>query len=81
MEDSEILSQINTLSHEEHQLLHEGEQRAGLTEEQHARLGAIKVELDRLWDLLRQRRARRHAGLNPAGAEERDASIVENFKQ
>ncbi len=81
MEDSEILSQINTLSNEEHQLLHDGEQNAGLTDEQHARLGAIKVELDRLWDLLRQRRARRHAGLNPAAAEERDAAIVENFKQ
>ena len=81
MEDSEILSQINTLSDEEHHLLHDGEQNAGLTDEQHARIGAIKVELDRLWDLLRQRRARRHAGLNPATAEERDATIVENFKQ
>lgn len=81
MDDSEILSQINTLSQEEHQLLHDGEQHAGLTDEQHARLGAIKIELDRLWDLLRQRRARRHAGLNPANAEERDAAIVENFKQ
>ncbi len=81
MEDSEVLGQINTLMHEEHQLLHDGEQGGGLSEAQHARLGEINVELDRLWDLLRQRRARRHAGLNPANAEERDASIVENFKQ
>lgn len=81
MEDSEVLASINALSHEEHDLLHAGEQKGGLSDEQHARIGEIKVELDRLWDLLRQRRARRHAGLNPAGAEERDASIVENFKQ
>ncbi len=81
MEDGEILRSINELTDEEHELLHTGEQHAGLTEEQHARLGAIKVELDRLWDLLRQRRARRHAGLNPGDAEERPAAIVEHFQQ
>ena len=81
MEDGEILRSINELTDEEHELLHAGEQHSGLTEEQHARLGAIKVELDRLWDLLRQRRARRHAGLNPADAEERPAAIVEHFQQ
>ena len=39
----------------------------------------MKIELDRLWDLLRQRRARRDAGLDPAGASERDATTVEGY--
>jgi hypothetical protein len=81
MNDDEIMHEITTLTNEEHELLHEGEQKVGLDEAQHARLNDLKVELDRLWDLLRQRRARRHAGLNPDGAQERDAGIVENYKQ
>jgi hypothetical protein len=79
--DDEILHEITAMTNEEHELLHLGEQNVGLTDEQHARLNELKVEIDRLWDLLRQRRARRHAGLNPDSAEERPASIVENYRQ
>lgn len=79
--DDEILREITALTTEEHELLHQGEQLVGLDDAQHARLNELKVEIDRLWDLLRQRRARRHAGLNPAGAQERDAATVENYKQ
>ena len=39
----------------------------------------MRVELDRLWHLLRQRRARRDAGLGPDGASERDAGTVERY--
>jgi DNA repair exonuclease SbcCD ATPase subunit len=39
----------------------------------------IRVELDRLWDLHRQRRALRESGGNPDDASERDASTVENY--
>jgi hypothetical protein len=81
MSDEEIIHSITEMTNEEHQLLHLGEQRTGLDEPQFARLNELKVEIDRLWDLLRQRRARRHAGLNPDSAEERPASIVENYKQ
>jgi Protein of unknown function (DUF2630) len=81
MNDDEIVHNITTMMNEEHQLLHTGEQHGGLDDAQHARLNELKVEIDQLWDLLRQRRARRHAGLNPDGAEERDATIVENYKQ
>ena len=81
MEDNEIMRQINALTQEEHEILHTGETAGGLDDAQHARLNDIKVELDRLWDLLRQRRARRHAGLNPDGAEERPAAVVEHFQQ
>ena len=44
------------------------------------RLKDIKVELDRLWDLLRRRRALRDAGQDPDGAQElRDAGTVEGY--
>jgi hypothetical protein len=45
------------------------------------RLSQISIELDRCWDLLRQRRARRDAGQNPDEATERDATTVERYWQ
>jgi hypothetical protein len=39
----------------------------------------VRVELDRLWDLMRQRRALRNAGQDPDDASERDAGTVENY--
>jgi hypothetical protein len=46
-----------------------------------ARLAQIGVELDRCWDLLRQRRARRSAGEDPDAAQLRDADTVERYRQ
>ena len=45
------------------------------------RLAAIKVELDRAYDLLHQRAARRAAGLDPKDAEPRPAEVVEHYQQ
>lgn len=45
------------------------------------RLEEIRVELDRLWDLLRQRRALRSAGDNPDKASERSVETVEKYWQ
>ena len=42
---------------------------------------AIEVSLDQCWDLLRQRRARRDAHLNPDEAQVRPAEIVEHYQQ
>jgi hypothetical protein len=42
---------------------------------------ALEVSLDQCWDLLRQRRARRNAGLNPDDAQARPESIVEHYQQ
>lgn len=81
MNDEEILREITAMTADEHDLLHQGERSGGLDADQHARLAELKTEIDRLWDLLRQRRARRHAGLNPEGARERSGDIVENYKQ
>jgi hypothetical protein len=45
------------------------------------RLAAVRVELDRAWDLLRQRRGLREAGEDPGDAEPRDGNTVENYLQ
>jgi hypothetical protein len=45
------------------------------------RLEQIRVDLDRLWDLLRQRRALRDAGQDPDRANERAAETVERYWQ
>ena len=45
------------------------------------RLEAVRIELDRYWDLLRQRRALREAGLDPEGAQLRSADTVERYEQ
>jgi hypothetical protein len=54
----------------------EGTQRIAADAE---RLEEIRVELDVLWDYLRQRRALRDAGRNPDDAQPRDARTVERY--
>ena len=65
---------------EEHELLDRGEQRP-LSPKDRERLDSINVRLDQYYDLLRQRRALREAGLDPNAAHERDASTVEKYLQ
>ena len=78
MADDDVRDRIERLVAEEHRLL-EAHGTGGLEPAEHERLATVKIELDRLWDLLRQRRARRDAGLDPAGASERDATTVEGY--
>lgn len=81
MQDSEILGRINTLVDEEH-ALRERLRTGDLTaDEEHQRLRTLEEELDRCWDLLRQRRARRDAGENPDDAVSRPAGEVEDYLQ
>ncbi len=80
MDDQEILHRIQALVDEEHKLMQKS-QAGGLEEDQHARMQALEVSLDQCWDLLRQRRARRNAGLNPEEAQARPAEIVEHYQQ
>lgn len=80
MEDSEILQVIEKLVNEEHKLTKQA-RTEGLSEEERQRMRQLEVSLDQCWDLLRQRRALRHAHLNPDEAEVRDAEIVEHYKQ
>ena len=78
MNDGSIHREIEALVAEEELLLQSGR---GRSEAEHQRLDAVKVELDRYWDLLRQRRARREAGLDPDLASIRDADTVEGYEQ
>lgn len=80
MNDKEILHHITELVNEEHELMNLAEG-TGLDDEQQARVKALEISLDQCWDLLRQRRARRNAGLNPDEAKVRDEVIVEHFQQ
>jgi hypothetical protein len=81
MADEQISDRIEALVKEEHELLDRGGTERGLDSAGHKRLEEIKVELDRYWDLLRQRRARRRAGQDPDGASPRDANTVEHYLQ
>jgi hypothetical protein len=81
MADENISDRIEALVKEEHSLLDRGGSEHGLDDAGHARLAEVRVELDRYWDLLRQRRARRAAGQDPEGASPRDADTVEHYLQ
>jgi hypothetical protein len=81
MADEQISERIEALVKEEHELLDRGGNEQGLDEAGHARLQEIKLELDRYWDLLRQRRARRRAGEDPEGASPRDPDTLEHYLQ
>jgi hypothetical protein len=80
-EDREIIRHIDQLVDEEHALERAHGEGKSLTNDERARLKALEVQLDQLWDLLRQRRARRAAGLDPDEAEARDPSTVEGYRQ
>ncbi|HYC82884.1 MAG TPA: DUF2630 family protein [Solirubrobacterales bacterium] len=78
MDDQQILNRIDELVQEEEQLLHRHEQQ-GLDSEEEARMEELKVQLDKAWDYLRQRRALRQYGENPDEASMRDGGTVEDY--
>jgi len=84
MDDQAIRTRIEELEEEERGLraderrAADADQRDDLAADRE-RLAAIKVDLDRLWDLLRQREARRNAGQDPDDAQIRDAGTVEGY--
>ena len=80
MNDPQIHASIEQLVAEEHELW-ERESSGNATDSDRERLKAVQVQLDTCWDLLRQRRARRDAGLDPDSAEERSPRVVENYWQ
>jgi Protein of unknown function (DUF2630) len=80
MDDAQILQQIETLVEEE-RVLRERAAKGDIAEEAQARLASLEIDLDRAWDLLRQRRAPREFGENPGRAHARDATTVEHYEQ
>jgi predicted nuclease with TOPRIM domain len=81
VQDKQIITRVDELVAEEHQLrqkLAAGELSAT---EEHERLKKVEEELDQCWDLLRQRRAKQAAGLNADDAATRPVSEVESYVQ
>ena len=81
MDDSDIFARTNALAEEEERLYSRAGDGSGLTTAETERLAAIKVELDRCYDLLHQRRARREAGLDESEAQLRPGDVVERYRQ
>ena len=78
--DDQIHGRIEQLVSEEHELWEREAQGAG-TDDDRDRLETLKVTLDQCWDLLRQRRALREAGLDEEVARVRDANVMEPYEQ
>ncbi len=78
MNDQELHQQIERLVAEEHTLFDKG---TGMSSDDKRRLGDVNVQLDKLWDLMRQRRAREEFGQDPDSAHERPAEVVEEYLQ
>lgn len=77
MTDDDLLARIKALVDEEHALSTDDESPS----ERAARRQDIETQLDRCWDLLRQRQARREFGENASAAEARPAAEVEGYLQ
>ena len=75
--DDGVFGKIESLVNEEHRLYGQ----ATLSDHDRVRLEDIKVALDRYWDLLRQRRAKREFGDDPGKAALRPAEVVERYEQ
>jgi hypothetical protein len=73
MADDELIATIHRLVDEEHRMRAEGPPDP-------ERLHELEVTLDQCWDLLRQRRAHRHAG-QPDTSDLRPADQVEGYQQ
>jgi hypothetical protein len=84
MSDESIAARIERLVTEEHDLRAREQADSpnpAALETDKERLRAVEVELDRCWDLLRQRRALRDAGSDPEQAQVRDTETVERYLQ
>lgn len=80
MDDATLRDRIEALVAEERRLLDRSVGR-GPDEQRHERLEELKVELDRCWDLLRQREAHEEFELDPENTSVRDADTVEGYEQ
>jgi hypothetical protein len=80
VDDQEIVRRIGELADEEHRL-ERSHGDDGLDDTELKRLRDLEVALDQCWDLLRQRRARRNAGLDPDEAKARPDTTVEGYQQ
>jgi hypothetical protein len=84
MSDESIAAHIERLVSEEQELRRreqDDRKDAEQLEADKERLRSVQIELDRCWDLLRQRRAHEEFGQDPEQAQIRDADRVERYQQ
>jgi Protein of unknown function (DUF2630) len=81
MDDKQILSRINDLVSEEHQLRTKVQSGQLSSDDERTRLRELEENLDQCWDMLRRRRAAREFGQNPDAAEARPVGEVEGYLQ
>ena len=77
--DDDLLKRISDLIAEEHALERAAVDAGDPVDSD--RLRSLEVALDQCWDLLRQRRARRSAGMDPDDAAVRPEGTVEGYQQ
>jgi hypothetical protein len=80
MDDQTVQARIEKLIEEEQKLREAGEGQEP-DDARQSQLESVKVELDRCWDLLRQRRAREEFDQDPDDAEARESGTVEGYLQ
>jgi hypothetical protein len=81
MTDLDLFDRINSLSEEEERLWAHAGDGHGLEPAELERMNAIRLELDRVYDLLHQRQALRAAGRDPSEANLRPSETVERYEQ
>ena len=81
MDDKQILGHIDELIKAEHELRQQAAEGKLPSDEERTRLRSVEESLDQCWDLLRQRRARREFGEDPADTAARPAPEVEGYMQ
>jgi hypothetical protein len=74
--EASVLSRIQRLVADEHNLRN----KPALDEAEKDQLASLEIDLDRCWDLLRQRRALREFGQSPDAAHVRPAEVVEKYE-
>jgi hypothetical protein len=77
--DEDLHAKIAAMVEEEHALRRAHAAGSGPDEDELHRLRVLEEGLDRTWDLLRQRHARREAGQDVGAATERDSGVVEGY--
>ncbi|MGW7266103.1 DUF2630 family protein [Streptomyces sp. NPDC054842] len=80
MDQEQILARITAMVDDERRLRDELASGRIDSATENERLGQLERELDRCWDLLRQRRAKTEFGENPDEAQVRPASQVEGYQ-
>jgi hypothetical protein len=81
MDDTTVLSRINALVDEEHNLRTQVQSGQISTDDERTRLRELEEALDQCWDLLRRRRAARSAGTDPDGERAQPVAEVEGYLQ